>query len=58
MHVLALLFTAVSTVAAQDWGTVGSWERLQPLPGGPHPFNGPPPLAFHHATSVPGYLAL
>lgn len=58
MHVLALLFTAVSTVAAQDWGTVGSWERLQPLPGGPHPFNGPPPLAFHHATSVPGFFIL
>lgn len=54
---LTLLLASLPSVSAQDWGTVGAWERVQPLPGGPHPFNGPPPLAFHHATSVPGYFS-
>lgn len=50
------LAAAVACAAAQDWGTVGSWELVVPTPVGGNVAS--PLRAYHHACSVPGYLVI
>ena len=57
MFRLCALAAAAACAAAQDWGTVGAWERVQPVPSASGAVASPP-RAYHHACSVPGYLVV
>lgn len=53
---MARVFSALSLIAvsqAQNWGSTGSWELVNPSPLANGAIN-TPDIAFHHASFVPG----
>ena len=46
--------SAAAGVSAQNWGTSGAWQLINPTPLTPGTNPATPPRSYHHATFVPG----